>query len=266
MTGARGVTTPLAVLAGATKPAARPGHRRGVDRLRHGGRIDERAGLELRTARWPPRLPHDRRCRIARRRRDLAAERLVEWVGAHAEARRDGDGRERQANAGRRRGLAGRQPERIGRRLERPEAMDRERTLGLGAQLRPQHAARADGIALGGIGAFVADIEAVAVAQVALEVDRRGEGVEGLDHRRRRHARRLGRAGQRPLHDAARRQGAVERQVAPELRLVLVVPQQAGFLRRRRQKRRSDTSEQRGQGRQARYPVHPASLTTVVNG
>ena len=131
---------------------------------------------------------------IAQRAADrlgLAGEqhgRLIERIGAQAEARGDRDRVERQTDRWRRRRLAAGHPEAFAV-VAHVEAMDRHRSLG-GAQLHPHHAADIEWCAVGGEGLLVTNVELVAVPQRVVEIDRQGQRLESVDHRWRRHAGR----------------------------------------------------------------------------
>ena len=163
--------------------------------------------------------------------------RLVERIGAQPEARRDGDGLERQAHRGRRRLLAVGQPEVLGL-VAGAETMDGNRALGLGAQFGPQHAADADRRALGGEGLLVADMEAIAGLHVAIEAEHAGEGLPRLEHRGRRHARLRQRGVERSGDDAVDRDLAREGLVGRDLRRLVRAAQQALLGERARHRRR----------------------------
>ena len=116
----------------------------------------------------------------------------------------------------------------------RPEAMQGDRALGRRAQLEPDQLRRADRRAVDGEGLAVAHIETIARADLALEVDRAGQGLAGLEHHRRRHARLRERRCKRFAHDSGRGDLARERLVGKIARRFVVAAEQALFRGARR--------------------------------
>ena len=127
-------------------------------------------------------------------------------------------------------------------------------------QFGPQHAADADGRTLDRELLFPAHVEAIAVAQLAAEIDGGRKRVQGFQHRSRRHARGRRRVGERALDLAADRERAREGQQVGELLLLAVAAEQALLLRPGGEHDTRRGQDERAQGARQETSPHHCSL------